>query len=105
MKEAEKKTETCCCCQNSGEKSEEKKESKVADELTCKVEEILETLRINLQMDGGDIQLVEITEDKIVKVHFLGACCGCPSAKMTLKYYIERAIKEQLPDIKEVVMA
>ncbi|NUM36752.1 MAG: NifU family protein [Candidatus Brocadiae bacterium] len=73
--------------------------------MSSKVEEVLDTLRINLQMDGGDIQLVEITEDKVVKVHFLGACCGCPSAQMTLKYYIERAVKEQIPDIKEVVMA
>ena len=94
----EKKTCSCPC-------TEEKKETQNTNDLNSKVEQVLEALRINLQMDGGDIQLVEITEDKVVKVHFLGACCGCPSAQMTLKYYIERAVKDQIPDIKEVVMA
>lgn len=73
-------------------------------EMRAKIEKALDRLRINLQYDGGDIQLVEITPDKVVKVHFLGACGCCPNAQMTLKFYIEKEIRAQLPDIKEVVM-
>lgn len=99
-KSEEKKTCACeCSC------AEEKKENKSSSDLVAQVEQVLDSLRINLQMDGGDIQLVEITEDKVVKVHFLGACCGCPGAQSTLKFYIERAVKDLIPDIKEVVMA
>ena len=69
-----------------------------------KVEKVLASLRPNLQADGGDIQLVEVTADNIVKVKFKGACACCPGAQMTLKSYIEREVKSQVPEIKEVVM-
>ena len=62
------------------------------------------TLRAALQADGGDIQLIDVTDDGIVKVKFLGACCGCPSASMTLKFYIEKELKAKLDSVKEVIM-
>ena len=68
------------------------------------IEKILEELSPNLKADGGDIKLVEITPENVIKVQFLGACSCCPGAMMTLKYYIERAVKERIPEVKEVVM-
>ncbi|HEY3309588.1 MAG TPA: NifU family protein [Desulfuromonadaceae bacterium] len=67
------------------------------------VQRILETVRPNLQADGGDVELVEVTEDGIVKVRLKGACGSCPMSTMTLKMGIERAIKDQIPGIKEVI--
>lgn len=67
------------------------------------VASILETVRPALQADGGDVELVEVTEDGIVKVRLKGACGSCPMSTMTLKMGIERAIKEKIPSIKEVV--
>jgi Fe-S cluster biogenesis protein NfuA len=55
-----------------------------------------------LLADGGDVQLIDIT-DGVVKVKLTGACGGCPMATMTLKGGIERALKEEVPDVKEVV--
>ena len=69
-----------------------------------KIEKALASLRANLQADGGDIDLVDVTDDNVVKVRFKGACVGCPGAQMTLKFYIEREVKNQVPEIKEVVM-
>jgi len=69
------------------------------------VEQALDTIRRALNMDGGDLELVSIGEDGVVTIRFQGACCGCPHAKITLKSYIERVMKEQIPDLKEVVMA
>ena len=68
------------------------------------VENALDGLRANLQADGGDITFVEMTSDYVVKVKFMGACACCPGASATLKFYIERLLKEKLPQIKEVVM-
>lgn len=62
----------------------------------------LETVRPSLQADGGDVELVEVTEDGIVRVRLQGACHGCPMAQMTLKNGIEKVIKEQVPGVKEV---
>ena len=67
-----------------------------------KVEEVLAKIRPMLQMDGGDVELVEV-EDGIVKVKLTGACGGCPMAAMTLKRGIEAKMKEEIPDLKEVV--
>lgn len=72
-------------------------------ELFKKVEAIIETLRPYLQDDGGDIELVEITDDMIVKVHLQGACGSCPYSLMTLKNGVEQAIQKEIPEIKEVV--
>ncbi len=68
-----------------------------------RVEEIIEKIRPYLQADGGDIELVEVDEEGHVKVRLTGACGGCPMSQMTLKQGVERAIREQIPEIKEVV--
>jgi Fe-S cluster biogenesis protein NfuA len=67
-----------------------------------KVETILAQIRPTLQADGGDVELVEAT-DGVVKLKLTGACNGCPMASMTLRNGIERILKEQLPEVKEVV--
>jgi len=64
---------------------------------------VLEMVRPGLQADGGDVELVEVTEDGIVKVRLTGACGSCPMSTMTLKMGIERAMKAQIPGVKEVV--
>ena len=66
------------------------------------VEAALAQVRPALQRDGGDVELVEVTEDGIVKVRLQGACQGCPMAKMTLQMGIERVLKEMVPDVKSV---
>lgn len=67
-----------------------------------KVAEVINDIRPNLQADGGDIELVDVTEDGIVKVRLRGACSGCPGATMTLKMGVERILKENVPGIKAV---
>lgn len=67
-----------------------------------KVEEVLAQLRPNLRADGGDIELIDV-EEGVVTVRFTGACEGCPMRSMTLTEGIERILKEQLPEVKEVV--
>lgn len=66
------------------------------------VEAALEKVRPALQRDGGDVELVEVTEDGVVKVRLQGACQGCPMAQMTLQMGIERVIKELVPEVKTV---
>jgi Fe-S cluster biogenesis protein NfuA len=68
-----------------------------------KVKAILDDVRPALQADGGDVELVEVDDQGIVKVRLQGACSGCPMASMTLKNGIERALKEAIPQVKEVV--
>ncbi|MBM3154393.1 MAG: NifU family protein [Chloroflexi bacterium] len=67
-----------------------------------KVEEILNLIRPNLVADGGNVELVEV-KDGVVSLKLTGACAGCPMSTMTLKNGIERALKERVPGIKEVV--
>lgn len=66
------------------------------------VEKALESVRGVLRGDGGDVELVDVSEDGVVQVRLKGACHGCPMATMTLKSLIERGLKKELPDIKEV---
>lgn len=66
------------------------------------VEAALEKVRPALQRDGGDVELVEVTEDGVVKVRLQGACQGCPMAQMTLQMGIERVLKEMVPEVKTV---
>ena len=68
-----------------------------------KVAEFLNNVRPKLQADGGDVELIDISDDGIVKVKLRGACSGCPMAQMTLKMGIERYLKENIPGVKEVV--
>ena len=65
------------------------------------VEKALEKIRPLLQRDGGDIELVEIT-DGIVKVRLTGACKGCPMSQMTLKQGVEKLLMKEVPGLKEV---
>lgn len=65
--------------------------------------EILDKIRPSLQADGGDVELVDVSEDGVVKVRLKGACSSCPMSTMTLKMGIERTLKAQVPGIKEVV--
>jgi Fe-S cluster biogenesis protein NfuA len=67
-----------------------------------KVEEILNKIRPALQADGGDVELVDV-KDGIVSVKLTGHCVGCPMSTMTLKNGIERMLKEEISDVKEVV--
>ena len=67
-----------------------------------RVEAALAKVRPMLLADGGDVQLIDVT-DGVVKVKLTGACGGCPMATMTLKGGIERALKEEVPGVKEVV--
>ncbi len=67
-----------------------------------KVEAALAKIRPMLLADGGNVQLVDVT-DGVVKVKLTGACGGCPMATMTLKGGIERALKQEVPEVKEVV--
>ena len=68
-----------------------------------KVEKALETVRPYLQADGGDVQLLGVSEDGVVQVRLTGACGGCPMAQVTLTQGVEKAIKERVPEVKTVV--
>jgi len=67
-----------------------------------KVEEALKLIRPALQADGGNVELVEVTDDGVVKVRLTGACSGCPMSQMTLRSGVERIIREQVPEVKAV---
>jgi Fe-S cluster biogenesis protein NfuA len=66
------------------------------------IEESLERLRVFLAIDGGDIQLVRVTENGIVEVRLLGSCAGCPMSSMTLRAGIERSLMIQHPEVRRV---
>jgi Fe-S cluster biogenesis protein NfuA len=72
------------------------------DSMKEKVLEMLEKVRPSLQADGGDVELINITDDGIVEVRLKGACGSCPMATLTLKAGIERVLKEHIPEVKEV---
>ena len=67
-----------------------------------KVEKALDGIRPMLQVDGGNVELVEVTEDGIVKVRLTGACGQCPMSTYTLKAGIEQKLKEAIPEVKSV---
>ncbi len=68
-----------------------------------KVQALINDIRPKLQADGGDIELIDVSEDGTVKVKLLGACGGCPMAQMTLKMGVERYLKSKMPEISKVV--
>lgn len=70
-----------------------------------KVEAALKKIRPMLQADGGDIELVEVAKDGVVKVKLTGACGCCPMSQMTLKTAVEERLKKEVPGIKEVIAA
>ncbi|MBL7156639.1 MAG: NifU family protein [Candidatus Omnitrophica bacterium] len=67
-----------------------------------KVEAVIAKIRPALQRDGGDVQLIEVTSDGIVKVRLVGACSHCPMSQMTLKSGIEATLKREIPEVKGV---
>ena len=68
-----------------------------------KVKEVIEAIRPSLQSHGGDVELVGTDDDNNVKVRLQGACQGCPGAQMTLKMGIEQMLRENIPEVKEVI--
>jgi Fe-S cluster biogenesis protein NfuA len=73
------------------------------EELRLNVEKALEEIRPFLQSDGGDISLLSIEDDKLVKVQLEGACVGCSVNQMTLKSGVEMTIKKYAPQIEQVI--
>jgi Fe-S cluster biogenesis protein NfuA len=71
-------------------------------ELTKRVEDALDQIRPYLKADGGNVSLVEITEDKVVRLELLGACKSCSMSMMTMKAGIEETIKRSVPEITAV---
>ncbi len=69
----------------------------------AKVEEALKQVRPTLQRDGGDIELVSVEDNGVVKVRLKGACGSCPMSTMTLKMGVEKHLKQQIPEVTEVV--
>jgi len=67
-----------------------------------KVQKALDQIRPALQADGGNVELVDVTEDGVVKVRLTGACGCCPMSTYTLKMGIEQRLKEAVPEVKEV---
>jgi Fe-S cluster biogenesis protein NfuA len=68
-----------------------------------RVQEVLDKVRPSLQADGGDCELVNIREDNVIEVRLQGACGSCPMATLTLKAGIERVLKDEIPEVEEVV--
>ena len=68
-----------------------------------RVEAVLDKVRPAIQADGGDVVLINVREDNVVEVRLTGACHGCPMATLTLKAGIERIVKEEIPEVVEVI--
>ena len=73
--------------------------------MKAEVQQALEEIRPMLQADGGDVELVEVTEDGVVRVRLQGACKGCPMSQITLKNGIEKLLKERVDGVTEVESA
>ena len=69
------------------------------------VEEVLGLIRPSLQADGGDVQLVDVSDDGVVTVELIGACKGCPMSQLTLAHGVERILKDRIPEVASVVPA
>jgi len=67
-----------------------------------KVQEAIDKIRPMLKADGGDVELVDVEEDGVVKVRLVGACAGCPMSQMTLKNGIEKMLQKDIPEVKSV---
>lgn len=74
-------------------------------QITKRVEKALLNIRPYLQADGGDISLVEVSPDMVVKVRLIGACHGCPFSLQTLKAGVEQSLMKEVPEIKAVIAA
>lgn len=69
-------------------------------DLLQKITSAIETVRPYLKADGGDVELIDVTDDLVVKVRLTGACDGCPFSMMTLRAGIEQAVRRNVPEIK-----
>ncbi|MDP6626893.1 MAG: NifU family protein [Methanopyri archaeon] len=69
------------------------------------IEKALDDIRPALRADGGDVELLDVSDDGVVTVRLMGHCAGCPMSMMTLKMGIERRLKERVPGVTEVVSA
>ncbi len=67
-----------------------------------KVQKVIDAVRPMLQADGGDVELVEVTKDGIVRLRLTGACGGCPMSTYTLRMGIERKLREAVPEVKAI---
>ena len=70
-----------------------------------KIEDALNKVRPSLQADGGDVELIDVDEEGVVKVKLTGACGGCPMSQMTLKMGIEKVLKQNVPEVSRVESA
>ncbi len=77
-------------------------ETSSAGELRRRIEAVLDDVRPALRSDGGDIELVEVVGNS-AKVHLTGACSGCPSAAFTLRYGIEKRLKDEIPEFEDLI--
>jgi Fe-S cluster biogenesis protein NfuA len=68
-----------------------------------RIKHAIESVRPYLIADGGDVELIDVTDDLVVKVKLTGACHGCPFSMQTLKAGIERAIRNEVPEVKELI--
>ncbi|MEX2591908.1 MAG: NifU family protein [Anditalea sp.] len=68
-----------------------------------KIEEALDNIRPYLEADGGNVRIIELSEDMVLKLELLGNCGSCPMSTMTLKAGVEETIKKAIPEIKKVV--
>jgi len=73
------------------------------DSVRSRVEQVLEMIRPAVQSDGGDIELVDVTEDGVAQIRFHGECINCPSSNMTLQHGIEKNVVSRVPEIKSVI--
>ena len=71
--------------------------------LKGEIEPVIEIIRNALRMEGGDIELVDVDDEGVVKVKLMGTCAGCPFSQMTLKNFVERELKNNVEGVKEVV--
>jgi Fe-S cluster biogenesis protein NfuA len=70
--------------------------------LKDEVRQALDEVRPHLQVDGGDVELVDVSNDGVVKVRLTGHCAGCPMSQMTLKWGVENYLKKKVPAVKSV---
>lgn len=71
--------------------------------MKTEVEKAIKEIQPHLRADGGDIELVDVDEEGIVKVKLKGACVGCPMSQMTIQYGVERYLKKKIPEVRKVV--
>jgi Fe-S cluster biogenesis protein NfuA len=74
----------------------------MSESMKEKIEKALETIRPYLRADGGDVELVSVSDEGIVEVRLTGACVGCPMSQMTLRAGVERALMREVPGIRRV---